>query len=121
MSNLSLFTPYQWDKVQMYQLLGETSLDLNGYITEAEYQSLAPALQELFSKAGYRDNGRRFGNFDVDWNVTLSYQFLKVLNITLYTDLKYVNGQLIADKNGENACERVQFLGNLGIGVGYSF
>lgn len=121
MSNLSLFTPYQWDKVQMYQLLGQTDLSLNSYITETEYQSLSPVAQELYDKAGYRDNGRRFGNFDVDWNVTVSYQFLKVLNITLYTDLKYINGQMIADKNGENACERVQFLGNLGIGVGYSF
>lgn len=127
MSNLSLFTPYQWDKVQMYELTGVND-GLKGFITEAEYQALASDDKTLYSQAGYRDNGRRFGNFDVDWNVTLSYQFLKVLNITLYTDLKYVNGQMIdkvydkglATERVESA-ERVQFLSNLGIGIGYSF
>ncbi len=120
MSNLSIFTPYQWDKVQMYQISGDHE-DLDTYITEATYQSLDADTKAFYAASGYRDNGRRFGNFDVDWNVTLSYQFLKVLNVTLYTDLKYVNGQMIADKDGNNAHERVQFLGNLGIGVGYSF
>ena len=127
MSNLSLFTPYQWDKVQMYELTGVND-GLKGFITETEYQALAQDDKSLYSQAGYRDNGRRFGNFDVDWNVTLSYQFLKVLNVTLYTDLKYVNGQMIdkvydkglATERVESA-ERIQFLGNLGIGVGYSF
>ena len=128
MSNLSLFTPYQWDKVQMYELTGVNDGKLNGFITETEYQALAQDLKDLYSQAGYRDNGRRFGNFDVDWNVTLSYQFLKVLNVTLYTDLKYVNGQMIdkvydkglATERVESV-ERVQFLTNLGIGIGYSF
>ena len=127
MSNLSLFTPYQWDKVQMYELTGVNN-DLKGFITETEYQALASDDKTLYSQAGYRDNGRRFGNFDVDWNVTLSYQFLEVLNVTLYTDLKYVNGQMIdkvydkglATERVESA-ERVQFLTNLGIGIGYSF
>lgn len=127
MSNLSLFTPYQWDKVQMYELTGVND-GLKGFITETEYQALASDDKTLYSQAGYRDNGRRFGNFDVDWNVTLSYQFLKVLNVTLYTDLKYVNGQMIdkvydkglATERVESA-ERVQFLTNLGIGIGYSF
>ncbi len=67
------------------------------------------------------DNYRRFGNFDVDWDFAISYQFLKVLNVTLNTSLKYINGVLIADKNGENPTERVQFKGNLGLGIGYSF
>lgn len=127
MSNLTLFTPYQWDRVQMYQLTGVNN-DLKGFITEAEYQSLEPITQSLYSQAGYRDNNRRFGNFDVDWDVTLSYQFLKCLNITLFTNLKYVNGQKIEkvyDKGTPEertiAAERVQFLSNLGIGVGYSF
>ncbi len=66
------------------------------------------------------DNNRRFGNFDVDWDFAISYQFLKVLNVTLSTSLKYVNGVLIADKDG-NMAERVQFKGNLGLGIGYSF
>lgn len=115
MSTLTLFTPYAWDKVMMYE--GQDG----SFITQAEYDQKPEMVKDLWSQAGYRDNNRRFGNFDVDWDLTLSYQFLKCLNITLYTDLKYVNGQKIADKNGENAAERVQFLTNLGIGVGYSF
>lgn len=117
MSTVTLFTPYAWDKVKMYNYaVGE----IDGNFTEQQMidKGLDFALAEYL---GYRDNNRRFGNFDVDWDLTLSYQFLKCLNITLYTDLKYVNGQKIADKNGENAAERVQFLTNLGIGVGYSF
>jgi hypothetical protein len=35
--------------------------------------------------------------------------------------LKYVNGLKIADKDGNNPTERVQFLANLGIGVSYAF
>jgi hypothetical protein len=69
---------------------------------------------------GYRDNNRRFGNFDVDWDAAISYQFLKCLNVTLSTSLKYYNGVKIANKDGI-AAERVQFKGILGLGVGYSF
>ncbi len=122
MSNLTLFTPYAWDKVQMYRSQGDDPT----YITQAEYEKVP--LQDLWTPDGYRDNNRRFGNFDVDWDVTLSYQFLKCLNITLFTDLKYVNGQKIErvyDKGTPEertiAAERVQFLSNLGIGIGYSF
>jgi hypothetical protein len=68
----------------------------------------------------YRDNNQRFGNFDVDWTVAVSYKFLKYLNVTLSTDLKYYNGVMIADKDG-NKAERVQFKAVLGVGVGYSF
>ena len=56
----------------------------------------------------------------MDWDVAVSYQFLKVLNVTLSTSLKYYPGTLIADKNGVEA-ERVQFKSVLGIGIGYSF
>ena len=93
-TTLGLFTPYAWDKTEMK--------DANG----------------LF--IGYRDNNRRFGNFDVDWDTSISYQFLKCLNVTLSTSLKYYNGVKIADKEGY-ATERVQFKGILGLGVGYSF
>ena len=93
-TTLGLFTPYAWDKTEMK--------DANG----------------LF--IGYRDNNRRFGNFDVDWDAAISYQFLKCLNVTLSTSLKYYNGVKIADKEGYMA-ERVQFKGILGLGVGYSF
>jgi hypothetical protein len=93
-TSLGLFTPYKWDKTEMYDAA-------NKFI-------------------GYRDNNRRFGNFDVDWDAAISYQFLKCLNVTLSTSLKYYNGVKIADKNGDLA-ERVQFKGVLGLGVGYSF
>ena len=93
-TTIGLFTPYKWDKTEM--------LDANGNFI------------------GYRDNNRRFGNFDVDWDAAISYQFLKCLNVTLSTSLKYYNGVKIADKEGISA-ERVQFKGVLGLGVGYSF
>lgn len=94
-STLQLYTPYAWDKTEVF--------DDNGNFT------------------GYRDNGRRFGNFDVDWDVAVSYQFLKRLQATLSTSLKYYNGVKIADKDGNNPCERVQFKTILGVGVGYNF
>lgn len=93
-TSLGLFTPYTWDKIEMY---------------DAEKNFI-----------GYRDNNRRFGNFDVDWDAAISYQFLKCLNVTLSTSLKYYNGVKIADADGVLA-ERVQFKGVLGLGVGYSF
>ena len=93
-TTLGLFTPYAWDKTEMF---------------DAENKFI-----------GYRDNNRRFGNFDVDWDAAISYQFLKCLNVTLSTSLKYYNGVKIADKEG-HATERVQFKGILGLGVGYSF
>ena len=68
----------------------------------------------------YSNKGRQFGHFDVDWDVAVSYQFLKVLNVTLSTSLKYYPGTLIANKDGVEA-ERVQFKSILGLGIGYSF
>lgn len=93
-TSVALFTPYAWDKTEMF---------------DAEKNFI-----------GYRDNNRRFGNFDVDWDAALSYQFLKCLNVTLSTSLKYYNGVKIANADGILA-ERVQFKGTLGLGVGYSF
>ena len=93
-TSLGLFTPYAWDKTE---------------VLDAENKFI-----------GYRDNNRRFGNFDVDWDAAISYQFLKCLNVTLSTSLKYYNGVKIADKDGVLA-ERVQFKSILGLGVGYSF
>ncbi len=128
MSTLTLFTPYAWDKVKMYHYaVGEVDANL----TEKQMEQMHTFFGYSIDAAefiGYRDNGRRFGNFDVDWDVTLSYQLLKCLNITLFTDLKYVNGQKIEkvyDKGTPEertiAAERIQFLSNLGIGIGYSF
>lgn len=94
-SSLGLYTPYAWDKK----------------VVDA-------------SKPGgakYRDNGRRFGNFDVDWDTALSYQFLKYLQVTFSSQLKYYNGVMVTGKKHDTPAERVQFKGVLGIGVGYTF
>lgn len=92
-SSLGLYTPYACDKTKVYDAD-------NNYV-------------------GYRDNNRRIGNFDVDWDVTLSYNFLKYLQVKVSTELKYYNGVKI-EKEGV-ATERVQFKSVLGVGVGYSF
>lgn len=91
---LGLYSPYAWDKT-------EIGTNANG-------------------NPLYRDNNRRFGNFDVDWDVSLAYQFMKCLQMTVSTSLKYYNGVMIADKSG-SAAERVQFKTVLGVGLGYSF
>lgn len=92
-STLGLYTPYAWDKKEIGK---------NGH-----------------GIAMYRDNNRRIGNFDVDWDVAISYQFLKHLQMTLSTSLKYYNGVMI--ERDDYSCERVQFKTILGLGVGYSF
>lgn len=108
---LGLYTPYAWDKTKVYQ-------DDDGVM----YADLGQGEDFFADKTylGYRDNNRRFGNFDVDWTVNLSYQFLKCLQVTLATDLRFYNGVKIANKEGIEA-ERVQFKGVIGLGVGYSF
>ena len=62
----------------------------------------------------------KFGNFNVDWDFMISYQFLKVLNVSLMTSLKYYDEVKITDRHG-NTGPRVQFKEVLGLGVGYSF
>jgi len=113
MTHVALFTPYAWDKTKLYKLT-------DGRIySEKQLTNQGVDLNTL-EYLGYRDNNRRFGNFDVDWDFAISYQFLKCLSVSLTTDLKYVNGLKIANKDGIKA-ERVQFLANLGLGVSYSF
>lgn len=68
----------------------------------------------------YSNKNRFFGMFDVDWDCALSYQFLKCLQVTLQTSLKYYPGTLIDNADGV-AAERCQFKGIIGLGVGYSF
>ena len=118
-TNLTLYTPYAWDKTPLYLV----TLDAGGtaYYSNKQLGSLSATEQASAIYSGYRDNNRRFGNFDVDWTVAISYQFLKCLNVTLSTNLKYYNGVKIADKDGNNPVERVQFQAILGLGVGYSF
>ncbi len=120
-STLGLFTPYAWDKTEMYQwtdgnIYSKDQMSAHGFDIDPEYF------------IGYKDNNRRFGFFDVDWSVAISYQFLKCLNVTLSTNLKYINGlkidKVVVDELGVETIEskeRVQFQGIIGLGVGYSF
>jgi hypothetical protein len=64
---------------------------------------------------------RNFGNIDIDWDISISYQFVKVLNVSLGTTLKYYDAILIPDSQGNNPMQRVQFKNVLGIGIGYTF
>lgn len=102
-TTIGLFTPYQG----------------KGFNVKEVWEATHPG--ETYD--GYylwSNNNRYFGRFDVDWDVSLGYQFLKCLQVTLSTSLKYYNGTLIADSDG-NEAERVQFKGIIGLGVGYSF
>jgi len=111
-THVTLYTPYAWDKTKLYNFAaGE---EVRTYSEKQLQEHNIPI--EMADYIGYRDNNRRFGNFDVDWDVNISYCVLKVLNITLGTQLKYVNGLSI---NGGK--EHVQFLANLGLGVSYAF
>ncbi len=74
----------------------------------------------LFSPYHNKNAAQPFGNFDVDWDFSISYKFLKVLNVSLMTSLKYYDQVMITDKKG-NTGPRVQFKEVLGLGIGYSF
>ncbi len=102
-TTLQLFTPYQG----------------KGFNLKEAYEAANPGLtyNDYFE---YSNLNRSFGHFDVDWDVAISYQFLKVLNVTLSTSMKYYPGTLIEDKNGVQK-ERIQFKSVLGVGIGYSF
>ena len=108
-TTLALFSPYQGKGFNVKEAYDATH--------GAGSWDALPAGEKYFE---YSNNNRYFGHFDVDWDVNLSYQFLKCLQVTLSTSLKYYNGTLIADKDG-NLAERVQFKGVIGLGVGYSF
>lgn len=108
-TTLALFTPYAgkgFDRKEAHENIhGAGSWD---------------ALPEVDRYFRYSNLNRSFGMFDVDWDVAMSYQFLKCLQVTLQTSLKYYPGTLIENKDGIQA-ERVQFKGIIGLGVGYSF
>ena len=95
-STLGLYTPYAWDSKMI-------DIETGGKTIKRR-----------------RDNGRCIGNFDVDWDLALSYQLFKCLQMTFSTSMKYYNGVMIADKDG-NEAERLQFKTILGVGVGYNF
>ena len=111
-TTLTLFTPYQGKGFNVK----EAWLAADPKRTEADWDA-RPQEDRYFE---WSNNNRYIGMFDVDWDVALSYQFLKCLQVTLQTNLKYYPGTLIEDADG-NLSERCQFKGVLGIGVGYSF
>lgn len=71
------------------------------------------------------ENGQKFGNFDVDWDVAITYNFLKVFSVSLMTSLKYYDMVKIDGKEwgkyGAHPRARVQFKEVVGLGIGYSF
>jgi hypothetical protein len=67
---------------------------------------------------------KHFGKIDVDWDLAVSYQFLKVLNVTLGTSLKYYDAVSIMWTDKDEVVHnspRVQFREIIGLGIGYSF
>ena len=109
-TTLALFTPYQGKGFSLKDIYEQT------YGADT-WKDRVVDPSTYFE---YSNNNRFFGNFDVDWDVALSYQFLKCLQVTLQTSLKYYPGTLIENKDGVLA-ERCQFKGIIGLGVGYSF
>lgn len=71
------------------------------------------------------EDGQKFGNFDVDWDVAITYNFLKVFSVSLMTSLKYYDQVKIDGpawgKYGEGPRARVQFKEVVGLGIGYNF
>jgi hypothetical protein len=65
----------------------------------------------------YTDPDQKFGNFNIDWDVMINYQFLKVLSVSLTTNLRYYPKVLFE----ERPFRRVQFQEILGLGVAYHF
>lgn len=94
----------------------ELGISLKGTVN----YTLIENLKILSTLTLFTPYNKSFGNIDVDWDFAISYQFLKVLNVSLGTQLKYYDSVLIADKNGHKA-QRVQFKSVFGLGVGYSF
>ena len=108
-TTLTLFSPYQGKGFSLKDIY-EANYGAGSWETRDKNENYFE----------FSNNNRFFGNFDVDWDVSLGYQFLKCLQITLQTSLKYYPGTLIADADGVMS-ERCQFKGVIGRGVGYAF
>jgi hypothetical protein len=61
----------------------------------------------------------------VDWDVAITYNFLKVFSVSLMTSLKYYDKVMIDGpawgKYAEGPRARLQFKEVFGLGIGYSF
>jgi hypothetical protein len=68
-----------------------------------------------------------FGNFDIDWDFSISYTFLKVLSVSLntsliYRDQLYMTYRHKGDPQGFNRTgQRLQFKEIIALGIGYRF
>jgi hypothetical protein len=63
---------------------------------------------------------KHFGNIDIDWDLAVGYQFMKMLNVSLGSSLKYYDA--IKFDNGDGITrQHMQFKSVLGIGIGYTF
>lgn len=107
---------YIADIVETQNYKAELGISLKGTVN----YTLVKNLKILSTLTLFTPYNKSFGNIDVDWDFAISYQFLKVLNVSLGTQLKYYDSVLIADKEG-NMAPRVQFKSVFGLGVGYSF
>ncbi|MBB4035466.1 hypothetical protein GGR21_001359 [Dysgonomonas hofstadii] len=64
---------------------------------------------------------KSFGNFDIDWNLTINMKINKLLSANLNTTLKYDDNVKYIDKNGDSKGAKVQFKETLGLGISYNF
>ncbi len=64
---------------------------------------------------------KNFGNIDVDWDMSISYQLMKVLNVSLGTSLKYYDAIKFDTQDGKGKVQHIQFKTLLGVGVAYNF
>jgi len=92
-----------------------------GMTTKAAVNWQYKTLQIVSAITLFTPYNKQFGNIDVDWDASISYQLLKVLNVSFSSSLRYYDAILIPDKNGNNPKQRIQFRNVFGIGVGYTF
>jgi hypothetical protein len=63
---------------------------------------------------------KHFGNIDVDWDLSVGYQFMRVLNVSLGISLKYYDAIKFDNGNG-TIRQHIQFKSIFGAGIGYTF
>lgn len=64
---------------------------------------------------------KKFGNVDIDWDLSISYQLMKVLNVSLGTTMKYYDAIKFDTGDGKGDVQHVQFKTMIGLGIGYTF
>lgn len=81
------------------------------YLLASTSQALTSDLSLISSVDLFTPYSKDFGNFDVNWNLLLSYKINKLLTASLNTTLRYY----------EKEVEKVQFKEILGLGLAYQF